>query len=45
MQSQEHCKESPAFFGKPHEEVYKRLDEFQKAPGMGMKYQFPIEAL
>ena len=39
MTFEEHCKESTALFGKSYEEVHKWLDEFQKAPGIGMKHR------
>ena len=37
MTFEEHCKESIAHFGKPYGEAHKWLDEFQKAPGVGMR--------
>ena len=39
MTFEEHCQESITLFGKPYEEVHKWLDEFQKAPGIGMKHR------
>ena len=39
MTFEEHCKESDALFGKPYEEVHRSLDEFQKAPSIGMKHR------
>jgi len=39
MTFEEHCRESTLLFGKPYEEVHKWLDEFQKAPGIGMKHR------
>ena len=39
MTFEEHCKESTALFGKPYEQVHKWLDEYQKAPGVGMKHR------
>ncbi len=34
-----HCTESTLLFEKPYEEVHRWLDEFQKAPGIGMKHR------
>jgi len=39
MTFEEHCRESDALFGKPYGEVHRWLDEFQKAPGIGMKHR------
>jgi hypothetical protein len=39
MTFEEHCKESITLFGKPYEEVHIWLDEFQKAPGVGMRHR------
>ena len=39
MTFEEHCKETSTLFGKPYEEVHRWLDEFQKAPGIGMKHR------
>ena len=39
MKFEDHCKQSEDLFGKSYEEVHSWLDEFQMAPGIGMKHR------
>jgi hypothetical protein len=36
---EKHCEESVRLFGQPFEEVHLWLDEFARAPGIGMKHR------